>query len=261
MRSTVIFSAPVQPSPRFSVFVLGAAAIAGALLLATAPGAKAAHVIYSPNVHQGEMSLEYRAHRDIDSAADKDGAQQHKLELEYVPTARWKTAVLAEWEQEPGGAFKATEVAWENIFQLTESGQHWADLGILAEYAQSTRGGGAVLELGLLAEKRLGKHTATLNLVGERSLAGGETELEYAFGWRYEIDEVFEPGIEVHGELGDWSAPGSVHAHSHSAGPSLSGEWEAPWGDGELKYTAAVLFGLTGTAPDSTMRLQLEWEF
>jgi hypothetical protein len=178
-----------------------------------------------------------------------------------VPAARWKTSLLGEWEQEPGGAFKATEVAWENIFQLTESGQYWADLGILAEYAQSTRGGGAALELGLLAEKREGKHTATLNLVAEHGLAGGETELEYAFGWRYELDEAFEPGIELHGELGEWSAPGSLRTHSHSAGPSFSGEWEAPGGDGELKYTAAVLFGLTGTAPDSTVRLQLEWEF
>ena len=255
------FAVRFQPASRFPDFASGAAAFVGVLLLASAPLARAAHVIYSPNVHQGELAVEYRAHRDLDSDAGKDGAQQHKLELEYVPTARWKTALLGEWEQEPGGAFKATEVAWENIFQLTESGQYWADLGILAEYAQSTRGGGAALELGLLAEKRTGKHTATLNLGAERGLSGSETELEYAFGWRYELDEAFEPGIELHGELGEWSAPGSLRTHSHSAGPSFSGEWEAPGGDGELKYTAAVLFGLTGTAPDSTVRLQLEWEF
>jgi high-affinity iron transporter len=95
---------------------LGALVAAVATVLAPSP-AHSAHVIYSPVVEEGELALEYRGHRDFDVAEDRDGAEQHKLEIEYAPLAFWLTALLGEWEKEPGASLGATEIAWENIWR------------------------------------------------------------------------------------------------------------------------------------------------
>jgi high-affinity iron transporter len=239
------------------------ALVLGAALFAAAPDARAAHVVYSPIVEQGELALEVRGHHDFDGNDAADGAQKHKLEVEYAPTARWMTGVFGEWEKEPGGSLRSTEVAWENIFQLTEQGQYWMDVGLLAEYAHALESGGDdKLEFGLLGEKQLARSLLTANLVAERALvSGAETELEYAFRWRYRQGERFEPGIELHGELGDWGDFGSASDHRHQLGPAAYGKLRRADAGGAFKYEAAALFGLTGDSPDLTLRLLLEYEF
>jgi high-affinity iron transporter len=225
--------------------------------------AHAAHVVYSPIVEEGEFAIEYRGHHDFDGAGAIDGGEQHKLELEYAPTARWLTEVLGEWEREPGGGLEATEVAWENIFQLTEQGRHWADFGLLAELTHSLQNGGSeALELGALAERQFTTSVATFNLLAKRAFeSGAETELEYAFRWRYRLNQSFEPGVEFHGELGEWGEFGSLDDHRQQVGPSLLGKLPGMGDYGGFKYQAAVLFGLTSNSPDTTLRLQLEYEF
>jgi hypothetical protein len=191
-----------------------------------------------------------------------DGGQQFKFELEYAPTAFWKTELLGEWEKEPGESIQATEIASENIFQLTPQGKYWADFGAIVEYVHSLEDDGDDgLELGFLAEKQFATTVLTFNLLGERAFtSGAETEMEYAARYRWRVAETFEPGIELYGELGDWGDFGSLGDHSHQLGPSFlgkirSGEHSA------FKYETAVLFGLTDDSPDTTVRLQLEYEF
>jgi high-affinity iron transporter len=242
------------------------AAIAAAAILGGALGPKsahAAHVVYSPIVEEGELEIAYRGHHDFDNDNAVDGGEQHKIELEYSPTARWKTELLVEFEKDPGESREATEVATENIFQLTEQGAHWADFGLLAEYAHSLQDGGDdALELGLLVEKQFAANIANFNVLAERAFEGGaETELEYAFRWRYRMDQRFEPGIELHGELGEWGEFGSAGDHRHQLGPSALGKFRQPGGRHAFEYEAALLFGLTADSPDTTLRLQLEYEF
>ena len=93
------------------------------------------HVAHSPLVVQGEKAVELRGHYDFDGDDALDGGQKYKAEFEWAPLARWRTELLAEFEQEPGGDLDTTEIAWENVFQLTEQGRYWADFGLLAEYA------------------------------------------------------------------------------------------------------------------------------
>ena len=241
---------------------LGVACLALGAALAPPP-ARASHTVYSPVVEEGELAVEYRGHRDFDSADARDGAEKHKLELEYVPTAFWKTELVGVWEKAPGQSREATEIAWENIFQITPQGQYWADFGVLVEYAHSLEDGGDdAIELGLLGEKQLSRSVVTVNLLAERALVGdADTELEYAMRWRYRQSELFEPGIELYGELGDWGEVGPLADHEHSLGPALAGKYRRGSGQGALKYEAALLFGLTKESPDATLRLQLEWEF
>ena len=233
------------------------------LLVASYPDtARAAHTIYSPVVEEGEIAIEVRGHHDFDSSDELDGGQQYKLDLEYAPTWFWRTELVGEWEREPGESIEATEVAWENIFQFAPQGKHWADFGMLVEYIHSLEDGTEDgLELGLLGEKQFSRTVLTANLLAEREFAGGaETEMEYAARYRWRVSELFEPGVELYGELGDWGDFGSLSDHTHQIGPSLLGRVRAG-AHSAFKYETAVLFGLTDDSPDATLRFQLEYEF
>jgi high-affinity iron transporter len=249
--------------PRVATASVAAAVGVIALLGMAAPRTgEAAHVVYSPVVEEGEIAVEFRGHYDFDSRDDVDGSQQHKLELEYTPTAWWRTELLGEWESEGGESLEATEVAWENVFQLTPQGKYWMDFGVLAEYAHSLEDDGEdAIELGLLGEKQFTSTVLTANLIFEREFeSGADTEMEYAARYRWRVSQAFEPGIELYGGLGDWGANGSLNDNEHQLGPSLMGKLQT----GErsaFKYEAAVLFGLTQESPDTTVRFLLEYEF
>jgi high-affinity iron transporter len=232
------------------------------LLVTYSPPAAAAHTVYSPTVEEGEVALEMRMHHDFDSRDEVDGSEQYKLDFEYTPTSFWRTELLGEWEQEGGTSLKSTEVAWENVFQLTPQGKYWMDFGLLAELAHSLEDGGDdALELGLLMEKQFSRTVLTGNLLFERDLTGGAgTAMEYAARYRWRYSEALEPGLEFYGELGDWGANGSLQEHEHQFGPALLGKLHAGQ-HSAFKYETAVLFGLTHDAPDTTLRLQLEYEF
>ena len=260
----VLMSRFDRSPPRLASAVTGISALCfAALLAAFAPvPAQAAHTIYSPVVEEGEIAIEVRGHRDFDSNDALDGGEQFKADLEYAPTWFWRTELVGEWEKEPGESLEATEVAWENVFQFAPQGKHWADFGMIVEYIHALEDGAEDgLELGLLGEKQFSSTMLTANLLAEREFKGGaETEVEYAARYRWRVSERFEPGIELHGELGDWGDFGSVSDHTHQFGPSLLGKVRARE-HSAFRYETAVLFGLTHDSPDATLRLQLEYEF
>ena len=67
----------------------------------------------------------------------------------------------------------------------------------------------------------------------------------------------FQPGVQVFGSLGD---PAHLHSQELKAGPAFFGV--ASLGNGKsLRYNAALLGGLTRETPDTTLRVQLEYEF
>ena len=237
--------------------------VAVAALAALAPRRAAADfVIYSPVVVGGERAFEMRNQHDFDAARARDGADDHKLEIEYSPSEVWLTEGLVTFAREPGGPRQATEVSWENVLALAPQGRYWADIGVLAEYAHGLRSGGHdAIELGLLGEKTFGRSIVTANLTAEQALSSGSrATIAYALRWRWRLGEQFEPGIEVHGVLGDWGALGSLASQRHQLGPAAAGLVRfAP--HRALRYQAAWLLGLTSGAPDSTARLQLEYEF
>ena len=224
--------------------------------------ADAGLVVYSPVVEAGEFAVELRGQRDLDGAPERNGAEQHKAEIEYAPTANWLTEGLVTWERAPGGARHATEVSWENVVALAPQGAHWADVGVLFEYAHSLQSGAHdAIEVGLLGEKEFGRAVVTVNLTAEQQLTGGSrAALGYAARVRLRLGERFEPGVECFGDVGEWGRLGSVTTQRHQLGPSLTGRFRlAP--HRALRYDAAWVFGVTQGAPDSTARLQLEYEF
>jgi hypothetical protein len=184
------------------------------------------------------------------------------LEFEHAPTSRWLTELVTEFEKAPGGTLKATALEWENIFQLTEQGAHWLDFGVLTELERNlVEGEHYEFKVGALFEKSFGRQVVNFNLHAERVLvAGAETELNYAARWRWRTSQAFEPAIEAYGELGDVDHLGSLGEKPHSVGPGLVGATRFKSG-AKLRYEAAFLLGVSSAAPNSTLRLQLEYEF
>jgi high-affinity iron transporter len=222
---------------------------------------RADHVVYSPLVEDGEKAIELRGHYDFDGSKALDGGQAYKAEFEWAPVSRWLTELLVEYQRQPGESLEATEVASENIFQLTEQGEHWADFGVLAEFAYSLEHGGSnALELALLGQKDFGRNEARVNLVFEQPLeSGADLEMSYRWQYRYRLEEQFEPGIEMYGGLGDWGNAGSFNDHEQQLGPAMYGKFRTR--GGAFKYELGLLFGLTDVTPDTTVRFLLEYEF
>src|SRR5215831_15036529 len=240
---------------------IAATLLAAALInLVGSNPAHAAHKVYSPIVEEGEYAIEVRGHHDFDSNPGLDGGQQFKIDLEHAPTARWLTEIVGEFEREPGGPLKTTALEWENVFQFTEQGAHWLDFGLLTEYEyELTDNSRNNLIMGALFEKSFNRQVANLNLIVEHALSSDTTnELSYAARWRWRANELFEPGIEVFGELGDAKYLGSFDSQEHSIGPSMLGAIRFKSGS-KLRYEGAILAGVSAAAPNATVRLQFEY--
>jgi FTR1 family protein len=250
-----------RPAPR-----MGTAAALPTMVLALATAThsgetRADHVVYSPLVEEGEKAIEIRGHYDFDGSKALDGGQAYKAEFEWAPLSRWLTEVLVKYERAPGESLEATEIASENIFQLTEQGQYWADFGVLAEFVYSLEAGGAnALEIALLGQKDFGRNEVRVNFVFEQPLeSGSDLEMEYRWQYRYRLSERFEPGIEMYGGAGEWGKVGSFDDHEQQLGPAAYGKFRTA--DGAIKYELGLLFGLTDETPDTTLRFLLEYEF
>ncbi|HYM34076.1 MAG TPA: FTR1 family protein, partial [Steroidobacteraceae bacterium] len=239
--------------------IIATAALAG--FFSSKP-AQAADKIYTPIVEPGEYAIELRGHYERDGDQDVNGSQLYKFEFEHAPTSRWLTELVTEFEKEPGGTLKTTALEWENIFQLTEQGAHWVDFGVLTELERNLVDGEHYeVKFGALFEKSFGRQVVNFNLHAERVLVSdSQTELNYAARWRWRRSQSFEPAIEAYGELGDIDHLGSLGEKPHSVGPGLVGATRFRSG-AKLRYEAAFLLGVSSAAPNSTLRLQLEYEF
>jgi hypothetical protein len=231
-----------------------------AAFMAASP-AGATHAVDSPAVEQGDAVVTFNGHRTEDSAGDRDAEGEWAFEFGYAPTSYWKTTVGWIWLEEPGGSPQSDAIAWENVFELTEPGRHWADLGVLVKYGRLLDGGDDAAEIALLVEKAIGPSTLLLNLLAGRELADGvDTAYGYSLSWAMPVRAGLDVGVEWYGEFGDGSDFGRLPDRLQQAGPVVYGEISDP-GGGAFVFEAAVLFGLTAEAPDATFRLLLEYAF
>lgn len=237
---------------------LGTAILAA--VVAAAP-ARATHAVDAPAVEQGDTVATFNGHRTRDSARERAAEGEYAFELGYAPTEFWSTTVGWVWREEPGGSPRSDAIAWQNSFELTEPGRHWADLGVLLKYGRLLDGGDDAAELKLLAQKAVGRSTLLVNLVAARELAGGaDAAYGCALSWAMPVRAGLELGVEWYGEIGEGSDFGRLQERLQQAGPVVYGEIPAG-GGGAFVFEAAVLFGLTSQAPDATFRLLLGYGF
>ncbi len=214
----------------------------------------ASHIIYSPIVDYGETEVEFRGHDDFDNDDAKDGAAKYKFDFGRGVKPRWFTEIVLEYEDPAQGSGELTEVAWENIVQLTEQGQYAADWGLLLEYAHALEDAEKdKLEFGPLVQMELGRQLWTSNLVFEKEIgnnSSNEFEWEFATRLQRRISPVFEPALELY-----------TNEDELQIGPALLGKTRFGERHTGFAWEAAVLAGLTHDTPDLTVRLLLEAEF
>ena len=249
-----------HPPEKSAVLIaIGLAAFAG---VAQRAHAGPASTIYSPIVDYREWELELKAGVQ-DWGNDQEGERAAKLAVGYGLMPRWGVEVEAEYSQTPGNVAHVEEFEFENIFQLTEHGEHWLDAGIFAELEHNRLENENELKLGPMLQREWGRSQANLNVYFARRLDTPEdeedprNEIEYQAQWKYNLHQNFQPGLQLFGSLGD---PAHLHSQELKIGPAFFGV--ANLGNGKsLRYNAALLGGLTRGTPDTTLRMQLEYEF
>lgn len=247
-------------APRDAILVLIALAIGAAVVLMP----RASHAgenIYSPIVEQGEWEFESRLLFSHDRDPSLNGAANHVFEIGYGPTSYWSTALLLEYEREPGETGRATHFAWENIFQLTPQGKYWLDAGAYVELEKGLNGAPDEIETKILLEKEIYNWVATANLIFNKNVNGTEGRgVNFSYDWRvkYTFDPKFELGIESYSELGPVSDLLPRAEQYHTIGPAVLGR--VPLGRGHLRYDVAYLRGLTDATQTSSFQINLEYE-
>ncbi len=220
--------------------------------------AGAADTVYAPTVEQGETEFEFRGgFRDFNHAANERG---FVFDVGYGVTNRWRTEAVLEYSSEGGERGGLESLEWENVFVLTEQGQHWMDVGLLAEYEHKFASGPDALKIGPLLQKEIGPTVTNLNFRFDREIGAGAShavDLSYAWQVKWRGNEALEWGVQGFGKLGELDNLGQ--GASHVAGPAVFG-MKRLLGRDKLRYNAAVLAGLNRAAPDTTVRFQIEYE-
>lgn len=222
--------------------------------------ASALDKIYSPNVEEGELSLEYAGSRTFDRNSAKDDAQTHEFDVEYGVGERVMLELATEIEQDPNDGAKFDHIGGEAVFQFFPQGENWLDSGLLVAYNMALiKDAPDAAEIKLLLEKDFGKFTSRANLsleqeIGKNSNPNGP---EYAFltNTRYRLQETFQPGLELQSTFGHSDTLGHFNAQEHYIGPAVYGKLF-----GNLKYEAAYLLGFSAAASQGAGRVKLEYE-
>lgn len=252
----------MQPVPamhkplRVNKALLAAGMIFAALLLTFHQARGDDFVVYSPYVVKGQSEVEFRSYSFSDSSNTLDGERGYAISVAHSFTDWWKPEIyLGEYQRQPGQGMELQAYEFENTFQLTDTGEYWADLGFLASYEYATQPGVvSTLEFGPLFEKRAGRFVHKLNLIWEKQI-GGSADNVYEFRTAYSLSY----------QLHRWLAPGGEiyvrpHDNAYQIGPVLYGELVTSGGD-ELEYSAGIVLGVNPGAPDKTFILRLEYEF
>jgi hypothetical protein len=236
--------------------------LAGGLFSTSASASSAEELnIYSPAVDYLEKEVEYRS---FISGKGAEHEQGYAFSASYSPTPFLESEVYEVLHKDPRSALVADSIELENKFQLAPQGRFWADPGLLAELAIPQQAGNpGEVQLMPILEKQFGLAVMTLNLPFEWQYGPGYapgTTLRYTARAEYLLSPYFSPAVEAFGEPGEIGRFNAVSEQSHSVGPAFYGQFR--WGNrNKLKYSVAVLFGLTDASPDWMLVPRLEFEF
>jgi hypothetical protein len=232
------------------------------------------HVVSPYEIDLGEIEIEHNGDAVFDRRPDQRGATSYTTELGTGLTSWWHSEIEFGFDREPGDNQPTllTQAVWENMFQLTEPGEQFADLGFYFEYGQSlTRGAAAgpnQVTFGPVIAKDIGRTVTTINLFFTRQLGPDQTsqglDFSYALQTRWNVWAPLSPAIEIYGDTGTLGAAPSFSHQQFLVGPVGVGVLkfnELGLGrGGNLKYEVGWLFGATPATARGTLRWRLEVE-
>ena len=238
------------------------AACATALTLSRPCLAGPADYVYSPIVEYGEREIDFKAGR-----ANTDGAAQASaasLGLGYSAKPHWFTEFYAKYESLGSGPTHFDAWEWENRFQLWDTGEYPVDAGFVVELERpQDHSEGYEVRFGPLFQTEFGKVQLNGNLLfGRNYRAAASAPMQFGYQWqvKYRWAEAFEFGLQGFGDVGPWDNWDPADEQSHRVGPAVFGK--LPVGVHKtIRYNAALLLKTSSGAPDSTFRMQVEYEF
>jgi hypothetical protein len=208
--------------------------------------------VYHPYVTPLETEIEWRSIVADDNDAPSDGEQMHRLAIGKSLSEKLFAEAYLIGRKTDAQDLKVSGFELEGLYQLTEPGEHLADLAVLVEFERDTDRNISYVGGGLVAEKELGITSLALNLIGEYEYGGGvkdEFDTEVTAQWRWRWRERFEPAVEYY-----------VDEYTEGVGPVLTG-LERLGQRQKLKWEFGVIFGTGNDAPEQTWRALLEFEF
>jgi hypothetical protein len=233
--------------------------------------ARADYHIFSPyEIDLGELEIEHNGDAQFDRYDSKDGGQSYTLELGTGLTPWWHSEIEFGFNRDPGLGVPTdlTQVVSENMIQLTEPGEAWADWGVYFEYGQAAGRGPNEFTIGPVVGKDIGRIGTILNLFVTRQLGPDQSShgLDFSYAWqtKWRIWEPLSPALEIYGDTGSLTRAAAFNRESLLAGPVALGSLPlARLGlgrAGRFKYEVGYLFGATGATPAGTFRWRLELE-
>ena len=219
-----------------------------------------------PSIEYGERELELKY--GTSKLPDGEGRiSAGTFGLGFGVTPNWFTEAYVKYQKMPNERTRFDAIEWENKFLLTETGKYPVDLGVFIELeVPRDRNEGYEFRFGPLLQTDFGRIQVNSNFLLKRQVRVGTnsdsqiTELHYQFQAKYRLVREFEFGLQALGELGKWNHWNSRNKQNHRIGPALYGK--IPTRSKEaIRYDFAWLIGASSAAPDSTVRVQLEYEF
>ena len=238
-------------------------------------GARADYHVVSPyEIDLGELEIEHNGDAAFDHRRAQAGATSYTSEFGTGPTPWWHTEVELGFDRDPGPGQPTllTQLVWENMAQLTEPGEQFADLGFYIEYGQSlthgTHAGPNELTFGPVIGKDIGRTTHMVNLFFTRQFGPDQDshglDVSYAWQSRWNIWAPLSPAIEIYGDAGTIGSMPGLSRQQVLAGPVAIGSLrfnQLGLGNaGKLKYELGWLFGATPATAAGTLRWRLELE-
>lgn len=249
-----------------------AAGMLTAWVLAHPGVARADYHLFSPyEIDLGELEIENNGDAAFDRETSKDGATSYTIELGTGLTAWYHTELELGFDRDPGAGqpTRLTQLVSENMMQLTEPGEAWADYGVYFEYGQSTvRGVSNEFTIGPVIGKDIGRFGNMINLFVTRQFGPSQTShgLDFSYAWqtKWRLWEPASPAIEIYGDTGSLTHMPGFNQQQLLAGPVVIGSLplhELHLGKaGLFKYELGWLFGATGASAAGTLRWRLEFE-
>jgi hypothetical protein len=194
---------------------------------------------------------------------DKQGLQQHTLEVEYGLTDHWTIGAYADFQKPEEGDFRyigARAVAAR--YRFFEQGERFLDGAIEVEYEIPLKKylDGETVETRVILEKDIGRFTLLLNPIFEKTVSGPNVDegmdFQYASGFYYRATRRLTPGVEFYGDMGPLDNLNPKSQQEHYVFPRLG-----------LKFPHSVSldigygFGLTKASDDQVIKAILEFEF
>ena len=232
------------------------------------------HVVSPYEIDLGELEIEHNGDAVFDRRPDQKGATSYTTELGTGLTPWWHSELELGFDRAPGSdqVTILTQAVWENMMQITEPGESFADIGFYFEYGQSTTSGKYAapneVTFGPVIAKDIGRTVHTINLFFTRQLGPDQTTqgLDFSYAWqsRWNIWAPLSPAIEIYGDTGVLGSSPAFNKQQFLMGPVGVGLLrlnDLGLGHaGNLKYEIGWLFGETSATARGTLRWRLEVE-